>query len=68
LPGALGNTDSPIDESHSTPGILEYPQYTKPEIFTVENKKYKVPEILLSGHHQKIKEWRIKKQKKISSQ
>jgi tRNA (guanine37-N1)-methyltransferase len=65
LPGVLGNADSPIEESHSTPGILEYPQYTKPEIFTVENKKYKVPKILLSGHHQKIRQWRINKQKKV---
>jgi len=65
LPGALGNAASPEEESHSVPGILEYPQYTKPEIFIAENKKYRVPKILLSGHHQKIKEWRTKKQKKI---
>jgi tRNA (guanine37-N1)-methyltransferase len=66
LPGVLGNAQSSIEESHSTPGILEYPQYTKPETFIVKNKKYKVPKILLSGHHQKIKQWREKKQKKIS--
>jgi len=64
LPGALGNQESSIDESHSTSGELEYPQYTKPEIFIANNKEYKVPEILLSGHHKKISEWREKMKKK----
>ena len=45
--------DSIKEESFST-GILEYPQYTKPEIFN--NKK--VPEVLLSGHHENIAKWR----------
>lgn len=58
LPGALGNAASPEDESHSTPGVLEYPQYTRPEIFSVGKKKYRVPEVLLSGDHGKIKKWR----------
>jgi len=65
LPGALGNAASSEEESHSIPGVLEYPQYTKPEIFIAENKKYKVPKILLSGHHKKVKEWREKKKKII---
>ena len=60
LPGALGNIASAEDESHSKPGVLEYPQYTKPEIFKAKGKKYKVPEVLLSGHHKKIAEWREK--------
>jgi tRNA (guanine37-N1)-methyltransferase len=64
LPKALGNNASAQDESHSVPGILEYPQYTKPETFTAEEKKYKVPKILLSGHHQKIEQWREKKKKR----
>jgi len=65
LPGVLGNSASPEDESHSTPGTLEYPQYTRPEIFTVGKKKYRVPNILLSGNHSKINEWRENKMKKI---
>jgi len=60
LPGALGNEQSSQDESHSQVGILEYPQYTKPEKFKIKNKSYDVPEILLSGNHQKIKEWQEK--------
>ena len=50
------NKDSIIDESFSN-GLLEYPQYTKPEKFEGE----KVPEILLSGHHEKINRWRREK-------
>ena len=65
LPGVLGNVASAEDESHSKPGVLEYPQYTKPEIFKADEKEYKVPEILLSGHHKKIEEWRKKHKKKI---
>lgn len=64
LPGALGNAESPEDESHSMPGVLEYPQYTRPEEFVVGTKKYRVPKILLSGDHGKIAEWRKKKMKK----
>ena len=63
LPGVLGNKASTKDESHNIPGLLEYPQYTRPEIFTTQGKKYQVPKILLSGNHQKIKEWRKKKMK-----
>jgi len=64
LPGVLGNLESPKDESFAkeTPmgqAELEYPQYTKPEKF----KGWKVPEILLSGNHGKIKEWRDKQKK-----
>lgn len=58
LPGALGNEESAKDESHSEAGVLEYPQYTKPEIFSVGKKEFKVPGTLLSGNHKKIKEWR----------
>ncbi len=65
LPGVLGNKQSIIEESHSTRGILEYPQYTRPETFEAAGKKYRVPKVLLSGNHQKIKEWQTKKLKKI---
>jgi len=60
LPGSLGNIESVKNESYVRPNILEYPQYTRPEIFKVGEKKYKVPEILLSGNHKKIKEWKEK--------
>jgi len=67
LPGVLGKQESLNNESHSTPGYLEYPQYTRPEIFSykkkTKTKKLKVPKVLLSGHHQKIKDWRKKNEK-----
>jgi len=53
LPEALGDEDSAADESFSQ-GLLEYPQYTRPEEF----QGMKVPDILLSGNHAKIAEWR----------
>ena len=53
--------DSTKEESFSQ-GLLEYPQYTRPEIF--QNKK--VPEVLLSGHHQNIEKWRRKQSLKIT--
>ena len=53
LSGALGDQDSPKDESFSD-GLLEYPQYTRPEDF----RGIKVPDILLSGDHAKIAQWR----------
>lgn len=56
IPGVLGNENSPIDESFSN-GLLEYPQYTRPEEF----RGMKVPEVLLSGDHQRIKQWRQQK-------
>jgi len=60
LPAVLGNEESIKEESHNLEGILEYPQYTKPEEFN----GWLVPEVLLSGNHQKIKEWRKEKSKK----
>ena len=64
LPGVLGNKESVVEESHSSQGLKEYPQYTRPEVFTANDKKYRVPKILLSGDHDKIKKWRDKKTKK----
>ena len=55
VPNVLGSYSSLEEESFSN-GILEYPQYTRPR----EYKGYKVPEVLLSGHHKRIKEWRRK--------
>ncbi|MBO6163778.1 MAG: tRNA (guanosine(37)-N1)-methyltransferase TrmD [Lachnospiraceae bacterium] len=53
VPGVLNNSESAEDESFSD-GLLEYPQYTRPEIFRGEA----VPEVLLSGHHANIAKWR----------
>ena len=53
LAGALGDQDSPKDETFSE-GLLEYPQYTRPEVF----RGIKVPDVLLSGDHAKIAQWR----------
>jgi tRNA (guanine37-N1)-methyltransferase len=53
LPGALGNTESLAEESFAQ-GTLEYPHYTRP----AEYKGWKVPDVLLSGDHARIKEWR----------
>jgi tRNA (guanine37-N1)-methyltransferase len=54
VPGVLGDADSVTEESHSAPGRLEYPQYTRPRVF----REMAVPEILLSGNHQAIARWR----------
>lgn len=65
LDGVLGNKESIVEESFSREGYLEYPQYTKPEIFSPKRGvKWPVPETLLSGHHLKIKEWREREAKK----
>ncbi len=54
VPGVLGNSESAETESHSVSGVLEHPQYTKPE----EWQGKRVPEVLLSGHHGEIEKWR----------
>jgi len=61
LPGVLGNVASSKDESHSKEGLLEYPQYTKPENF----RGWKVPEVLLSGNHEEISKWRKEQMKHV---
>ncbi|WP_077617795.1 tRNA (guanosine(37)-N1)-methyltransferase TrmD [Bacillus sinesaloumensis] len=55
LPGVLGNEDSPVLDSHST-GLLEHPHYTRPANF----RGMTVPDVLLSGNHKNIEEWREK--------
>ena len=61
LPGVLGNAKSSIDETFGN-GLLEYPQYTKPQIW----EKKSVPEVLLSGDHAKIKDWRLSQSEAIT--
>lgn len=54
VPGVLGDERSVEEESHSDPGRLEYPQYTRPRVF----RNMSVPEVLISGNHQEIARWR----------
>ncbi len=61
LPGVLGNENSTQEESFEN-GLLEYPQYTKPQIW--EGKS--IPEVLLSGDHAKIKDWRLSQSEAIT--
>ena len=57
LPGALGHPDSALEESFSQAldGAPEYPHYTRP----AEYRGWRVPDVLLSGHHARIREWRL---------
>ena len=61
IPNVLGNDESAKNESFSN-GYLEFPQYTRPQEF----RGLKVPDVLLSGHHQKIQEWREAESQKIT--
>ena len=61
LPGVLGNDNSKIEETFEN-GLLEYPQFTKPQIW--EEKS--VPDVLLSGDHSKIKDWRLSQSEAIT--
>lgn len=61
LDGVLGSKNS-LDEESFSQGLLEYPQYTKPQIF----EGLSVPSVLLSGNHQEIKKWRYEKSLEIT--
>ena len=61
VPDVVGNPESIEDESYSKSDTVEYPQYTRPD----EYKGWEVPEILKSGHHEKINKWRKSKRKKV---
>jgi len=54
VPGVLGDAESVTEESHSAPGRLEYPQYTRPRDF----RGMTVPEVLVSGDHEAVARWR----------
>ena len=54
VPGVLGDENSLTEESHAAPGMVEYPQYTRPRVF----RGMEVPEVLLSGNHEDIARWR----------
>lgn len=57
LPGAIGNLDSAAEESFEA-GLLEYPHYTRPQLWDDAGVRRAVPEVLLSGHHERIRAWR----------
>ena len=61
IPGILGNKESVYEESFEN-GLLEYPQYTKPQLWEEKN----VPDVLLSGDHSKIKDWRLSQSEAIT--
>jgi len=61
IPGVIGN-DNSINEETFENGLLEYPQYTKPQIW----EKKSVPDVLLSGDHAKIKDWRLSQSEAIT--
>jgi len=63
VPGVLGDENSLTEESHSAPGMVEYPQYTRPRVF----RGMEVPPVLLSGNHQEIVEWRKQQSAERSS-
>jgi len=65
IPGVLGKEEF-LKERKKGMGFIEYPQYTRPEVFNpIKGVSWKVPKVLLSGNHQKIAEWREKRAKNI---
>ena len=66
IPGVLGKEQLLKERITNNKGFIEYPQYTRPEVFSPKKGvKWQVPKVLLSGHHKKIEEWRKKQQKII---
>jgi tRNA (guanine37-N1)-methyltransferase len=58
LPGVMGNDQTASEESF-TDGLLEYPHYTRPALWRdAEDREWAVPEVLVSGHHERVKAWR----------
>ncbi|MGB9743555.1 MAG: tRNA (guanosine(37)-N1)-methyltransferase TrmD [Minisyncoccales bacterium] len=67
IPGVVGKEEFLKQRITKKKGFFEYPQYTRPEVFEPrQGLKWRVPKVLLSGHHQKIQEWREKHGKNIS--
>jgi tRNA (guanine37-N1)-methyltransferase len=64
IPGVVQKEASVQDESHTVEGVLEYPQYSRPEVFRLKRKALKVPPVLLSGNHANVADWRAKNRKK----
>ncbi len=73
IPGVLGKDQSADNESFSEDGLLEYPQYTKPEVLEIKSKigktqKLAVPKVLLTGHHANVYAWRKQESLKRTKQ
>ena len=64
LPGYMGSDESGVEESSGPEGLLEYPRYTRPR----DHQGWTVPEVLLSGDHARIREWRRQEQELITRQ
>jgi tRNA (guanine37-N1)-methyltransferase len=67
IPGVLGKPEFLKERVTKNKGFIEYPQYTRPEIFKAGKKKLTVPKVLLSGNHKEIGEWREKYGKVIGN-
>jgi len=66
IPGVIGKPELLKERITEEKGFIEYPQYTRPEIFSPKKGvKWRIPKVLFSGNHKKIKEWRGKYQKTI---
>ncbi len=65
IPGVLGKEEMIKERTTKEKGFIEYAQYTRPEVFETEGKKWKTPKVLLSGNHKKIEEWKTKHSKTI---
>ena len=63
LPGVMGDTASMAEESFNA-GLLEYPQYTRPQVW----EDQEIPEVLTSGHHEKIKAWKLEMSENLTRQ
>lgn len=69
LPGVLGTDESSTEESHSAIGVLEYPQYTRPDTFSPKRGiRWSVPAVLKTGNHKLISEWRKQHSKRVTTE
>ncbi len=71
LPGVMGNENTAGEESFSpeTGGLLEYPHYTRPALWNAaDGRGYEVPDVLQSGHHEQIRQWRRKQAETLTRQ
>ena len=68
IPGVLGKPQLLKERITKEKGFIEYPQYTRPEVFSPQKgKEWKVPKVLISGHHKEIEKWRKKHGKTIEN-
>jgi tRNA (guanine37-N1)-methyltransferase len=68
LPGVMGNAETSAEESFAD-GLLEYPHYTRPALWRdAEEREWAVPEVLVSGHHEKVRAWRRAEAERLTRQ